>query len=106
MCIRDSFCSYPSFIDCCRTAVRMEEQMQLSHSLLCCELLDRKGNPLEERREDAEQELKQIFGEVLRRGDIYTCYSIGQYLVPVSYTHLDVYKRQPGFPAGRKELSD
>ena len=47
--------------------------MQLSHSLLCCELLDRKGNPLEERREDAEQELKQIFGEVLRRGDIYTC---------------------------------
>ena len=80
------FCSYPSFIDCCRTAVRMEEQMQLSHSLLCCELLDRKGNPLEERREDAEQELKQIFGEVLRRGDIYTCYSIGQYLVLLNGT--------------------
>ena len=38
---------------------------------------------------------QKIFTKLYEQGDIYKGEYIGHYCKPVSYTHLDVYKRQP-----------
>ena len=49
--------------------------------LLCCELLDGKSHPLEADDTDANEAIRQIFAQMLRRQDLYTRYSPSQYLV-------------------------
>lgn len=74
-------CGYPAFLDCYRMIMRMEEDIYIWHSLLCCELLDGKSHPLEADDTDANEAIRQIFAQMLRRQDLYTRYSPSQYLV-------------------------
>ena len=43
---------------------------------------------------DHEEQVKKIFKKMYAKGDIYKGHYEGMYCTPVSYTHLDVYKRQ------------
>ena len=46
----------------------------------------------------ADAELQKLYDDWLARGkaSLQAAYQVGIELEPVSYTHLDVYKRQPG----------
>lgn len=78
------YCSYPAFIDCFRLLVRMEERSNFGHVLLCFTLLNAKGKPLDAEGEllkTASEMLAHAISDSLRKGDLYTCYNPGQYLV-------------------------
>lgn len=75
------FCSYPSFVDTYRMMVRLMERSGQSVYLLLCTLYDeRQGKGIQQRKE-LSQKLSSSIKEALRRGDVYTCYNLSQYLV-------------------------
>lgn len=77
------YSSYPGFIENYRYVKRMIERTGQSAYLLLCTLTDGKGQPLEkgERIEVLSEELSEAIRGALRRGDLYTRYSINQYLI-------------------------
>lgn len=76
------YCSYPSFTESYRYMKRIIERSGQSAYLLLCTITDGKGYPLEkgERLEKLSEELKDAICSALRRGDLYTKYSVNQYL--------------------------
>ncbi len=77
------FCSFPSFVDCYRMAVRIMERSGQSIYLLLCTLTDES-----EKLKDDSQRLKEVsdnlyasIHEALRRGDVFCKYNMRQYLV-------------------------
>ncbi len=77
------YCSYPSFIDAYHILERNMERTGQSVFLLLCTLVDYAGKPIQNRDklETRSRILKECIGMSLRRGDIYTRYSVSQYLV-------------------------
>ena len=61
--------------------VRLMERSGQSVYLLLCTLYDeRQGKGIQQRKE-LSQKLSSSIKEALRRGDVYTCYNLSQYLV-------------------------
>jgi len=77
------YCSYPSFTESYRYMKRVIERSGQSAYLLLCTITDGKGYPLEkgDRLERLSEELGEAIRGALRRGDLYTKYSVNQYLV-------------------------
>ncbi|MBQ8279789.1 MAG: transcriptional regulator [Roseburia sp.] len=77
------YCSYPSFAETYRYIKRVIERSGQSAYLMLCTVTDGKGYPLEkgERVERLSDELGEAIQSALRRGDLYTKYSVNQYLV-------------------------
>ena len=77
------YCSYPSFTESYRYMKRVIERTGQSAYLMLCTVTDGKGYPLEkgERVERLTEELDEAIRGALRRGDLYTKYSVNQYLV-------------------------
>lgn len=78
------YCPYPSFIDCFRLVDRLRERIDFERVLICVFLLDARGKALEHESQlqrEASFQLRQAIGGSLRKGDIFTCYSPGQYLI-------------------------
>lgn len=77
------YSTLPSFIDICRVICRIMERNGTSAFLMLCTLKTEKGQIYGEDSKD--REVTGIFREAvrisLRRGDFYTKYNIGQYLV-------------------------
>lgn len=76
------YCSYPSFTESYRYMKRVIERSGQSAYLILCTITDGKGYPLEkgERLERLSEELGEAICGALRRGDLYTKYSVNQYL--------------------------
>ena len=77
-------CPYPSFIDCFRLVDRLRERIDFEKVLICVVLLDARGKALEHESQlqrEASFQLRQAIGGSLRKGDIFTCHSPGQYLI-------------------------
>jgi len=77
-------CMLPGFSDCLHMLKRIFARGEVSgFSLLLCTILDAKGRPAKEREycEKQSEKLLESFRNCLRRGDVYTKYSDGQYLV-------------------------
>lgn len=77
------YCSYPSFAETYRYIKRVIERSGQSAYLMLCTVTDGKGYPLEkgERADKLSEELHVAIRAALRRGDLYTKYSVNQYLV-------------------------
>lgn len=77
------YCSYPSFTESYRYMKRVIERSGQSAYLMLCTMTDGKGYPLEksDRLDRLSEELGGAICEALRRGDLYTKYSLNQYLV-------------------------
>lgn len=77
------YCSYPSFAETYRYIKRVIRRSGQSAYLLLCTVTDGKGYPLEkgERADRLSGELDAAIHAALRRGDLYTKYSVNQYLV-------------------------
>lgn len=77
------YCSYPSFAETYRYIKRVIHRSGQSAYLLLCTVTDGKGYPLEkgERADRLSGELDAAIHAALRRGDLYTKYSVNQYLV-------------------------
>lgn len=78
------YCSYPSFIDCFRFVNRLRERIDFERVLICVFLLDARGKALDyesQLQKEASVQLRLAIGSSLRKGDIFTCYSPGQYLI-------------------------
>ncbi len=79
------YCSYPSFIDAYRLLSRNMERSGISMYLMMCTLADYEGRALqnEEKLKEQSEALCQAIRVSLRQGDIFTKYSISQYLILV-----------------------
>jgi len=77
------YCSYPNFTENYRYMKRIINRSGQSAYLMLCTITDGKGIPLEkgERLERVAVELGEAIRGALRRGDLYTRYSLNQYLV-------------------------
>jgi len=77
------YCSYPSFSESYRYMKRIITRSGQEAYLMLCTITDGKGYPLEkgERLERISEELGDAIHGALRRGDLYTKYSINQYLI-------------------------
>lgn len=81
------YCSYPSFIDCFRFENRLRERIDFERVLICVFLLDARGKALDyesQLQKEASVQLRLAIGSSLRKGDIFTCYSPGQYLILIN----------------------
>lgn len=76
-------CSYPVFQGVYRMVERMMERGGQSVYLMLCTVVDSKGNPMKEGAvlSELSERLKEAIGQSVRRGDAYTRYGKGQYLV-------------------------
>lgn len=77
-------CMLPGFSDCLHMLKRIIARGEVSgFSLLLCTILDARGCPAKDREycEKQGEKLLVSFRNCLRRGDVYTKYSDGQYLV-------------------------
>lgn len=77
------YCNYPSFAESYRFIKRVIERTGQAAHLMLCTMLDTKGHPLEksERLEAFSEELRNAIRSSLRRGDLFTKYSVNQYLI-------------------------
>lgn len=75
------YCPYPSFVDMYRMMVRVMERSGQSVYLLLCTLDAKKQAENHERLKELSGKLSASIQEALRRGDIFTCYNLNQYLV-------------------------
>lgn len=80
------YCSFPSFVDIYHVISRMMERNGVSVYIMLCTLKDNKGPIYGERDKDKEisELLQDAIRSSLRRGDFYTRYNAGQYLVMLS----------------------
>lgn len=80
------YCSFPSFVDIYHVISRMMERNGVSVYIMLCTLKDSKGPIYGERDKDKEisELLQEAIRSSLRRGDFYTRYNAGQYLVMLS----------------------
>lgn len=81
------YCSYPSFIDGFRFVNRLRERINFHRVLIGVFLLDARGKALDHEsqlQKDASRQLRLAIGGSLRKGDIFTCYSPGQFLVLIN----------------------
>lgn len=80
------FCSFPSFVDIYHVISRMMERNGTSVYIMLCTLRSSKGPVLREndRSREVSEALMEAIRKSLRRGDFYTRYNIGQYLVMLS----------------------
>ena len=80
------YCSFPSFVDIYHVISRMMERNGVSVYIMLCTLKDNKGPIYGEREKDKEisELLQEAIRGSLRRGDFYTRYNAGQYLVMLS----------------------
>lgn len=76
-------CSYPVFQGVYQIVQRMMERGGQSVFLMCCMVVDSKGNPLEDRRllEELSGKLGEAVLRSVRRSDTVTRYGNGQYLI-------------------------
>lgn len=77
-------CTLPGFSDCLHMLKRVTAREEsVCFSLLLCSILDSSGHPAgsPEYCKKQGEKLRAIFQEHLRRGDVYTRYSEGQYLL-------------------------
>lgn len=76
-------CTLPGFSDCFRMLKRVIAREGNSFSLILCTILDGTGHPATDRAycEKQGKKLCVCFQKHLRRGDVYTRYSSGQYLL-------------------------
>lgn len=76
-------CSYPVFQGVYRMVERMMERGGQSVYLMLCTVVDSKGNPMKEGAvlSELSERLKEAIGQSIRRGDAFTRYGKGQYLV-------------------------
>ena len=83
MCIRDSYCSYPSFIDAYHLLSRNMERSGRSIFLMLCTVVDYEGRVIQnqEKLKVRSEYLKQAIGSSLRQGDAFTKYSNSQYII-------------------------
>ncbi len=81
--VRGYLCSYPIFQGVYRMVERMMERGGQSVYLMLCTVVDSKGNPMKDGTVLAElsERLKEAIGQSIRRGDAFTRYGKGQYLV-------------------------
>ena len=77
------YCSYPSFSENYKYMKRVLKRTGQSAYLMLCTITDGKGYPLEkgERLERLNRELQEAICIALRRGDLYTKYSMNQFLI-------------------------
>lgn len=80
------FCTFPSFVDIYHIISRMMERNGTSVYIMLCTLRGSKGPVLgeDERNREVSGMLMDAIRESLRRGDFYTRYNVGQYLVMLS----------------------
>lgn len=80
------FCTFPSFVDIYHVISRMMERSGASVYIMLCTLKGRNGPVLgnDERSRETSGVLMEAIRESLRRGDFYTRYNTGQYLVMLS----------------------
>lgn len=74
---------YPSFVDCFRLFSRLSARNEWKGSLLMCTLENINGKQLQEpeKLQQAGEALMEALHGTLRKGDLYTRYSPGQFLV-------------------------
>lgn len=75
------YCPYPSFVDMYRMMVRVMERSGQSVYLLLCTLDAKRQAEDHKRLKELSGRLSASIQEALRRGDIFTCYNLNQYLV-------------------------
>lgn len=76
-------CSFPVFQGVYRMVERMMERGGQSVYLMLCTVVDSKGNPMRDGAvlSELSERLKDAIGQSVRRGDAFTRYGKGQYLV-------------------------
>lgn len=91
-------CSYPGFVDGCRTAVRLAEGFREEAYLLLCTVLDeRKRHPsVSGGAPGAAQLLEEALREALDQRGIYTRYNQNQFLAVLPYVRRDMCEQQIG----------
>lgn len=77
------YCPYPSFVDSYRMVVRAMERSGQSVYLMLCTITDDKEKLLDdpERLKNVSDKLSESIRGALRRGDVFTRYSMSQFLV-------------------------
>lgn len=77
------YCSYLGFVDICHMVNRNMDRSGRSYYLMLCTLVDYEGKCLqnEKKRKERAQILKDVIGNSLRKGDVYTQYNNSQYLI-------------------------
>lgn len=80
------YCSFPSFVDIYHVISRMMERSGVSVYIMLCTLKDGKGPVYgeKEREKEVSDALQEAIRKSLRRGDFYTRYNGGQYLIMLS----------------------
>ena len=76
------YCNFQNFSDAYQFLIRGLERSGLSAFLMLCSITNKQGKPLEEEEllKEASKQLKEATKEALRKGDLYTRYSVSQYL--------------------------
>ena len=85
------YCSFPVFKGIYQMIMRQMERTGLNAYLMLCSLVDKKGNPLRDvnKLDDLSPDLKEVIEKSIRRGDMFTRYGKGQYLLFLANTSLE-----------------
>lgn len=80
------YCTFPSFVDIYHIISRMMERSGVSVYIMLCTLKGSKGQVYGESEKDkaVSELLQEVIRNSLRKGDFYTRYNSGQYLVMLS----------------------
>ncbi len=78
------YCSFPSFVDIYNIVGRMMERNGIQVFIILCTLKDRHGKILGEKERGISRQYRKAIHDTLRKGDFYTKYNYGQYLVVLS----------------------
>ncbi len=75
-------CNYLGFLDCFHMYVRISERRQMGGYLVSCSVVSRNGRYMEDGKNKMyTDQLCQVLGEKLRKGDVYTVHSPGRVLI-------------------------
>lgn len=85
------YCSFPVFKGVYQMAMRQMERTGQNAYLMLCSLVDKKKRPImdEERLELLLEDMKETITKSIRRGDMFTRYGKGQYLVFLVNTSIE-----------------
>lgn len=85
------YCSFPVFKGVYQMAMRQMERTGQNAYLMLCSLVDKKKRPItdEERLELLSEDMIETIMKSIRRGDMFTRYGKGQYLVFLTNTSLE-----------------
>ena len=80
------YCNYPSFVDIYHIIVRMMERNGISVFIMLCTIRGSQDKVfgIEEKEKNISRLLKNAIHDSLRKGDFYTRYNRGQYLIILS----------------------